>query len=81
MSLFTDLLVKRDTASEFSAFRLLQHRSVKRATLGVAALLFLNPAVRAYSVLTHEAIIDTAWDSHIKPLLLARFPECGACAP
>jgi hypothetical protein len=29
----------------------------------------------AYSVLTHEAIIDTLWDSHISPLLLGRFPE------
>ncbi len=24
--------------------------------------------------MTHEAIIDSAWDSHIKPVLLARFP-------
>jgi Zinc dependent phospholipase C len=29
----------------------------------------------AYSVLTHEAIIDTAWDTHIRPLLLQRFPN------
>jgi hypothetical protein len=28
----------------------------------------------AYSVLTHEAIIDSAWDSDIKPALLKRFP-------
>jgi hypothetical protein len=28
----------------------------------------------AYSVLTHEAIIDAAWDASIRPLLLARFP-------
>lgn len=28
----------------------------------------------AYSVLTHEAVIDIAWDNAIKPLLLARFP-------
>jgi hypothetical protein len=28
----------------------------------------------AYAVLTHEAIIDTAWDREIKPLLLKRFP-------
>jgi len=28
----------------------------------------------AYSVLTHEAIIDVAWDSTIRPLLLNRFP-------
>jgi Zinc dependent phospholipase C len=29
----------------------------------------------AYSVLAHEAIIDSAWDGNIKPLLLQRFPE------
>jgi len=27
-----------------------------------------------YSVLTHEAIVDSTWDSGIKPLLLKRFP-------
>ena len=29
----------------------------------------------AYAVLSHEAIIDAAWDSHIKPLLLKKYPE------
>ena len=28
-------------------------------------------------MLTHEAIIDSAWDNGIKPLLLARFPNTG----
>lgn len=28
----------------------------------------------AYSVLTHEEIVDLVWDSEIRPLLLARFP-------
>jgi hypothetical protein len=28
----------------------------------------------AYAVLAHEAIIDTAWDTDIRPLLLKRFP-------
>jgi hypothetical protein len=28
----------------------------------------------AYAVLSHEAIIDSAWDASIRPLLLARFP-------
>lgn len=31
--------------------------------------------VHAYSVLTHEAIIDTEWDKGIKPLLQARYPD------
>ena len=34
----------------------------------------LSPQVRGYSVLAHEAIIDTVWDDRIKPLLLQRFP-------
>lgn len=29
---------------------------------------------RAYSVLSHEAVVDSAWDDAIKPLLLKRFP-------
>lgn len=28
-----------------------------------------------YSVLTHEAIIDMAWETHLRPLLLKRFPD------
>src|SRR5580704_15304809 len=39
-------------------------------------LLFLNPANSdAYSVLSHEAVVDSAWDDAIKPLLLKRFPD------
>jgi hypothetical protein len=37
-------------------------------------LLLLAPAAYSYSVLSHEAIIDSTWDSAIKPLLLKRFP-------
>ena len=32
----------------------------------------------AYSVLTHEAIIDSAWDDSIKPILMKRFPRSTA---
>ncbi|HWC96896.1 MAG TPA: zinc dependent phospholipase C family protein [Candidatus Sulfopaludibacter sp.] len=39
------------------------------------AALLLTPAMQGYSVLTHEAIIDSAWDASIKPLLLKRFPN------
>ncbi len=35
------------------------------------------PALQAYSVLTHEAIIDTAWNQNIQPLLLKRFPDAS----
>jgi hypothetical protein len=33
--------------------------------------------LRGYSVLTHEAIIDTAWEQNIKPLLLKKFPQAS----
>jgi len=37
-------------------------------------LLAFTPSADAYSVLTHEAIIDASWEHELKPLLLARFP-------
>jgi hypothetical protein len=36
--------------------------------------LLLAPAAWSYSVLTHEAVIDSTWDTAIRPLLLKRFP-------
>ncbi len=47
------------------------------AALGLL-LLLLVPAAYSYSVLTHEAIIDSTWDTAIKPLLLKRFPAATA---
>src|SRR6202162_193278 len=32
----------------------------------------------AYAVLAHEAIVDSAWDTNIRPLLLKRFPGATA---
>jgi hypothetical protein len=40
--------------------------------------LLMAPAAYSYSVLSHEAIIDSTWDSAIKPLLLKRFPGATA---
>jgi len=37
--------------------------------------LLLVPTAYWYSVLTHEAIIDSVWDSSIRGLLLQRFPN------
>jgi Zinc dependent phospholipase C len=47
----------------------------RRWTLIVLAALVTPPGLPAYSVLAHEAIIDSAWDNSIKPLLLQRFPD------
>jgi hypothetical protein len=41
------------------------------------ALLALAPAAHAYSVLSHEAIIDAAWDISLKPILRQRFPNAS----
>jgi Zinc dependent phospholipase C len=41
--------------------------------IGVLVLV-TSPSAHGYSVLTHEAIIDSTWDSAIRPLLLKRFP-------
>jgi len=47
--------------------------------LGAAMLLFAVliscQALFAYSVLTHEEVVDLVWTSEIRPLLLQRFPN------
>lgn len=46
--------------------------------LMVALTLTLPIRCFAYAVLSHEAIIDTVWDTNIKPLLAKRFPRASA---
>ncbi|MEO7143136.1 MAG: zinc dependent phospholipase C family protein, partial [Bryobacteraceae bacterium] len=50
-------------------------KSLRLAPLAALLLCFLHPPLRAYSVLSHEAIIDTVWDPVLKPLLLSHFPQ------
>jgi hypothetical protein len=45
-----------------------------RAAALVFALLLLCSGASAYSVLTHEEIVDLAWTTGIRPLLIERFP-------
>ncbi|HEV7550572.1 MAG TPA: zinc dependent phospholipase C family protein [Candidatus Angelobacter sp.] len=57
-----------------------RHRSTLASLFGSLILvLFMGMSwphdCAAYSVLTHEAIIDAAWRYDIKPLLLRRFPN------
>ena len=59
----------------------LPRAAVRRAslcTLHSAALVLLvllcSPIASAYSVLSHEEIVDLVWIDHLKPLLLARYP-------
>ena len=53
-------------------------RKTQRLSLSLTALglwlLLAPPDASAYSVLTHEAIIDSTWDTGIRPLLVKRFP-------
>jgi hypothetical protein len=50
--------------------------SMKASAIIVALVFLLGWPSRAaaYAVLAHEAIVDSAWDSSIRPLLLKRFP-------
>ena len=45
------------------------------AILTSLLLLTSSGTLQAFSVLTHEAIIDSAWKDSIRPLLLQRFPN------
>jgi hypothetical protein len=49
------------------------HRRLARAVALVFALLLSSGNAFAYSVLTHEEIVDLAWTAEIRPLLLQRF--------
>jgi zinc dependent phospholipase C len=50
--------------------------TVRACATILALALFLGwpSEAAAYAVLAHEAIIDTAWNTNIRPLLLKRFP-------
>ena len=52
----------------------------RTAQIAIAVILLIGGASLspAYSVLTHEAVIDLTWDGEIKPLLLKRFPGASA---
>jgi hypothetical protein len=47
---------------------------VLRATAAFFILLLCASGLPAYSVLTHEEIVDLVWTTEISPLLLKRFP-------
>ncbi len=57
--------------------RKMKHRSARQILCACLLVFALTRPewVQAYAVLSHEAIIDAAWDSHIKPLLLKKYPQ------
>jgi hypothetical protein len=50
-------------------------RTVASFLCGAMLLTLSGPPAFAYSVLTHEQIIDLAWEPQLKPLLLAKYPN------
>jgi Zinc dependent phospholipase C len=55
--------------------KLFRHNSRKLAqVLILLILLFRSESSPAYSVLTHEQIVDLLWKAQLRPMLIARFP-------
>jgi hypothetical protein len=52
--------------------------STRAMVVCIVLLLVAPPPSGAYSVLAHEAIVDSAWDEAIRPLLLERFPQASS---
>jgi len=46
-----------------------------RLMAALLATIFVAPSLQAYSVLTHEQIVDLLWKDQIQPMLLKRFPQ------
>jgi hypothetical protein len=53
----------------------LPHRARLIVVCLIVVMLALPAPVHAYAVLSHEAIIDAVWETHIKPLLFKKFPQ------
>ena len=51
--------------------------SASRAALVGAGLMAASGTARAYSVLTHQAVIDTVWKDGLEPAIRARFPRAS----
>jgi len=47
---------------------------ISHALCSALAFLILSPFCFGYTVLTHEAIIDSVWDASLQKMLLKRFP-------
>ena len=73
--LFLGMRPKRRLSNSTGIMRqMLARGRVIVACLFTVLLAWPAPA-HAYAVLSHEAIIDAAWETHIKPLLLKKFPQ------
>jgi hypothetical protein len=50
----------------------------KQVLILTLSLLLFSSSARAYSLLTHEAIVDVSWKKTIEPLLLEKYPRATA---
>jgi Zinc dependent phospholipase C len=65
--------MRRSAALRFFSMKIYLSRLL--AALLLVSCLFCPTTVSSYSVLTHEAIIDSVWTPRIVPILLAKFPS------
>src|SRR3954471_17325802 len=47
----------------------------KYSFIAIVLAFFIPLSSNAYSILTHEAIIDASWEKSIQPLLKRKFPQ------
>jgi hypothetical protein len=59
-------------------YKLADVRSFFKIILVIVIIVFNSHSCKAYSVLTHEAIIDANWDHVLLPLLKTKFPAASA---
>ena len=52
-------------------------RTIILAGIAMVAVALSSAPAAAYSVLTHEQVIDLAWKDQIQPMLLQRFPHAS----
>src|SRR5215470_1721620 len=50
-------------------------KSLFPSLVAVVCILAFPVPGSAYSVLTHEQVVDLAWETHLQPMLLERFPH------
>jgi len=59
-------------------YKLADVQSFFKIILVIVTIVFNSHSCKAYSVLTHEAIIDANWDHVLLPLLKTKFPAASA---
>ncbi len=64
----------RQSPTSPSTIATVWHLPSLRAAALLLVVLMCSGGVFAYSVLTHEEIVDLLWTDEIRPLLLKRYP-------